>query len=544
MPSDTDVSPYLPEESTNSDPEDSVQHNPISQLESELKDIGEVFESYIFSENGDLLDPDLDISMTEKGEFTTDPFSWDAVEDSRRMRRNHIDPLRFGNKHSSASEQFQRLSSVVENEPFGIERDERSSRYNRDSSRRATFGGPFRVARDELSSSYDREYDRHYDRESSRRASFGGPEVRVHEEFAIGSFQQRAQPFRHDSPKQLLGSSELPIVIENKGTAAESTQIAKFDKNPKPTPPIPTENSVQTNRDSMDTKNFLPVASPRNLPRGDVNELENHSSKVANSSAVKARKLFIGDRGKNDRSIASKINVRGSRSDTKDPGRKDNVPRQTFGTLLRNKRREIENNRKERTSPKKLPSGQMIINPVGSSDASAILDEILGAASPKIQLNPKAVLSPSSETSGSIFKACRNSLTAEYNLKKILASEYNSKKIQSSAQRAQAAGANRSGKSTGNNNKSKDNHAGTLPPSPSLVGGGDKKYVPFRGSVVEWKMRENAKKIQNTSMKWQQRGYKFGSEVAKGGKIHKNEKLLSQLTQRYIESKTRSTPLV
>lgn len=456
MPSDTRTSPFLNEEPTNSGHEDF--QSPISRLTSELNDIGDVFQSYVFSENGDF---QHDSDFQEDSEFTMDPFTQD-LEDVRKMRRNHVEALRLAESNSRVIDQFQRFHSLVKHDPSRVERVELSSKYGN---------------------------------QSSKMGEFEGPEVEINEDIAINSRQERARPSHNHCSTKLLGSPQLPIIIETKTQSATCTDssaqnIIKIDENFKPMALFPArEKNAKRNCESTDTKRLLPVASPWNPPRREVNELR-HDYRKTDICTMKARQSSGDDNRTKDRFIGSKINFVHQ------------------------------------------------INSAESSEASAILDEILGdesddhsnnvdrqmeRARSRIKSNSKVVPSSSSQKYDPIFKTWRESLSSPKYSKKIQSGQcppaatyqYGTLPEQPSLSMEVATNTNNLNKhqtvTTPQRGKNRETNASLKKKRLTRTD----NYTPFRGSVVEWKMTENAKKIKSTSLQWEKRGYRFGYGVAK-----------------------------
>jgi isopenicillin N synthase-like dioxygenase len=367
MLSETHTSPFQNKEPTNAGHEDF--QSPVSKPMCELNDVGEDFQSSVFSENGDF---EHDSSFQENSEVTVDPFTQD-LEDVRKMRRHHIEGSRSAKRNSRAIDQI--LSK--------------------------------------------------YRNQSSKMGEFEGQEVEINEEIPINSCLESSRPGRNHFSTKLLGSPQLPIIIETQTKSARRTDSSakktiKIDENFKPMPPFPTcGKNAKRNCESIDAIKLLPVVSPRNPPRRELKELRNEYRKTY-ICTMNARKSSGGDNRTKDRFIGSRINVVHQ------------------------------------------------INPVESSEASAILEEMLeyesddhsnnvdrqmARARSRIKSDSKVVPSSSSQKYDEIFKTWRDSLS--------------------------------------------DN------------------YTPFRGSVVELKMGEKAKKIQSSSSRWEKRGYRFGCGVAK-----------------------------
>ena len=367
MPSDTRTSPILNTEPANSDHE--AFQSPVSRLSSELNDIGGVFQSSVFSENGDF---EHDSDFQENSEFTVDPLTQD-LEDVRKMRRQHIEGLRSAKSNSRVIDQL-----LLK-----------------------------------------------YSNQSSKMGEFEGPEVEINEDIPINSCLESFQPSHNHCSTKLLGSPQLPIIIETETKSARRTDSSaeksiNVDENFKPMALFPNSGkNAKRTCESIDTKKLLPMVSPRSPPRRELNELQNDYRKTC-ICTMKARKSSGDDNRTKDRFIGSRISVVHQ------------------------------------------------INPVESSEASALFDEMLEyesddhsnnidrqmtRARSRIKSNSKVVPSSSSQKYDPIFKVWRESLS--------------------------------------------DN------------------YTPFRGSVVELKMGENAKKLQNSSLRWEKRGYRFGCGVAK-----------------------------
>lgn len=486
--------------------------NPVSKLASELNDIDEMFRSIVFAEDDDAqYEFDDEDYFDEDFEIMMDPFAYDD-EDARDKRRRHIESHRSGSRPSRASDPLRR-------ETVGV-----STRRGKKSSRR-------------------------------RRATIGGTEV--------------------ERPKQLLGSSQLPIVLETKDSDSKEIikvdetnpkEIIKIDENFKPMPVVVIEKKVEQNRgqrvdtkrdERADTKFLLPVAPAFNPPS---RELRSSPRRTKSASPRKTRGCtptrMRGSTPTKTRSStptrlrSSTLMTTRSSTPTKsrilyDPnykGRKLNQPinqnhRITKNDIVspRSQQTERMKNESSRIRRKEAPKDLMDLleeNSVQSSDASAILDEILGDSEAKagieqtlerarhqqtnqpwpILKTPKIAKQGTPRNSEDpIFKNCRESLTLQQAMFKTCdevaalphppsatnlgtLTKNNTLYNQKQSGKPQQHGKNREQKKSGND------------------------YVPFRGSVVEWKMQEKAKRIKNTSLLWEQRGYKFGSENGKQGK--------------------------
>jgi len=330
MPSDTKAN-LFPEDKPKTFRQKELA-SPIARLTSELNDIGEMFQSYVFSEDENTRsDQEVRMYATEENQLHVDPFI-ENLEDARRVRKNHIDSLRFVEKNPSRS-------------------------------------------------------------------------------------------------TTLLGSPQLPIIIEPKSATASSTKMIEIDKSSyNPILPVSIDQkSKQNGSKTINSKNLLPVASPwKNSGSNENKNGQDNSLEIARDTVSGYRK----PRGE------KKNNQKYS---TRQRERKDANSSLNFGKAAKERNENIMKRRKEISRLKSKPPNQ--INFIQSSEASVILDEILG----------------NSSDDEDVEKA---------------------------------------------ESKRKTWHASD-------------NYVPFRGSVVEWKMRENAEKIKKASLKWGKRGYSFGCDVSK-----------------------------
>jgi len=159
----------------------------------------------------------------------------------------------------------------------------------------------------------------------------------------------------------------------------------------------------------------------------------------------------------------------------------------------------------ERTKKQKNPNSLSTtlkidqINSVESSDASAILEEILGDESNHLMAKRNMGCTRSnnihrsfSQSSDPIFKSCRELSSSEYAKKKA------SKHSRNISLYNQALSITRQ--------KNRSNERSSLTTD---------NDVPFKGSAVEWKVRKNAQKIKRSSLEWGKRGYKFGCALTK-----------------------------
>ena len=492
--------------------------NPVSKLASELNDIDEMFRSIVFDEDdGAQCESEYEDYFDEDFDFMMDPFAYDD-EDARDMRRSHIESHRLRARPSRASDPLRR-------ETVGV-----STSRGKKSSRR-------------------------------RRATIGGTEV--------------------ERPKELLGSSHLPIVLETKDSVSkeiikvdETTprEIIKIDENFKPMPVVVIEKRVEQNRgqrfdtkrdERADTKFLLPVAPAFNPPsrqsRSSPRRAKSASPRKTRSSTPTRMRGSTPTKTRSSsptRLRSSTLTTTRISTPTKsrilyDPnykGRKLSEPinqnhRLTKNDIVSPRSQEIERmkNESSRIRRKDAPKGLMDLleeNSVQSSDASAILDEILGDSEAKagieqtlerarrqtnqpwpILKTPKIAKQGTPRNSEDpIFKNCRESLSLQQAMLKT---------CDEVAALPHPPSATNLGSLTKNNTLYNQKQSG----KPQQHGkkreqkkSGD-DYVPFRGSVVEWKMQEKTKRIKNTSLLWEQRGYKFGSENGKKGKKQGHSRL-------------------
>ena len=445
--------------------------SPMSRLTSELNDIDEVFQSYGFLKNlGSSHDDSESKGHTEgKLRFKVDPFV-QALEDAREIRKDLIESSRL-EKRSQGSEQPQLLyTSVVENIPFSLKE------------------------KDLLSKSKNR---------FSNTGSFGGPEKRIEERNAINLCEESAKLSDKRCSIKLLGSPQLPIILETMSATSSSAKIIKVDDNFKPMAPITTQKISEESQKRAISKGRLPVASSWN----PENRVRNNPWNNAQKSETFAMDKVRGESNNNKTMLRSKAWTQHHESRLKRSEGNQcldqtsrNMGMKFLGT--RDNKCDLDS---ETTKKQKNPnSGSAAlkmdqISSVESSDASAILEEILGDKSNRLMVKPNMggcarsnnIQRSFSQTSDPIFKSCRESSSLEYSKKKTLKKSRNINLYKQALLIA------------------RQKNDGVKKPCPTT----DNK-VPIRGSVVERKMSENARRIKNSSLQWSKRGYKFGSALA------------------------------
>ncbi len=516
MPSDGRIYPSRDEEPAGFQPE--VLPNSISKLASELKDIDEMFRSCVFTEDvDDFYESDFENYLDEDFEYMMDPFHAYDHEDSRDLRRSHLNSHRYGPRPSRASDPLRR-------EKVGV------------STRRG--------------------------KKSSRRATIGGMEFKDHEEWILHRRNEIDQRNHDDRPTQLLGSSKLPIVLETQNSTTPKEiikiddtkpeeEIIKIDENFKPMPVVQIEKNVEQPRSKMinrkpdervDSTIFLPVASAWNPPNQESNK-PRKSPRQARSSSPKNLRNSSDQGTKKVESTKSRILY-----DVNYKGRKFGEANTQSRGLSKNDAfspRSEQTEKVKKGSPrirrKETPKDLLALleeNSIQSSDASAVLDEILGDRETKssieqkigrarlleqklgrlrLDTKPRPILKTSkvagspSQNCDPIFQTCRQHVSTQQAIFKTC------DEVQQQSLPHPPSATNM--KALTKKNTLHNQQSGQIKPKKSLVG--NKKsdeYVPFRGSVVEWKMRENARRIKSTSLLWEQRGYKFGVENGKKGK--------------------------
>lgn len=509
MPSDGNAKfakPSIHEEPTDTSVEE--LSNPISKLASELKSIDEMFQSVVFAEDEDFeYDSDFENQFEEDFHYTMDSAEQN-LEDARELRRSHIGSNRLRSKKMRASY------------PFGGDDVEFSTLRNN----------------------------------SSRRASFGGRIVMDGEDSTIASSRrERYRPKRTERSPQLLGSPILPIVIEG-SSRVKAREIIQIDEDFEQIPLPPTNHNVHQRiglpprarpMGAEKVNNFLPVAKPAFKPehrakssfepeRKESSHTRTATQKAvtftAKSSAIekrstKPRILYNNDYngrrfGESTADNTTKMNS-APVNETKNVAANDerlqnlisfleehSIQSSDASLVLEELLRDGEDNQKiidnqVRRAPSKRSNDAITSAPSQAKNSNSVIkapskSDVLNAPSsqkyePLFKEWRESLSTESSKNCDGIFKECRESIASEQSMYKTC------EEVQQSLPHPPSSSS-----------------LGTLTKNNTLYNQIPSKSNGYglQGSV-EWKKRENVKKIRKSSLKWVERGYRFGCDGAK-----------------------------